>query len=182
MTAEPTCEPVSPPPTIDHGPPLGERQHFRFPATPLVSAERCAGGSAMVHCPTHGYNTGRCNPTEGVPMPEPLTESQFQAQVVELAHVCGWRVLHVRRSIGKGQRWTTSTSITGWPDLFLFRAGEVFVVELKTDDPTSQPTPEQTECLADLTAAGIETHLWRPSDWPTIERRLSRRPHPSDHL
>lgn len=32
----PTCESVLPPPSIDHGPKLGERQHFRFPAPPTA--------------------------------------------------------------------------------------------------------------------------------------------------
>jgi len=110
-------------------------------------------------------------------MTESLTETQFQAQVVELARICGWRVLHVRRSIGKGQRWTTTTSIVGWPDCLFYRprTGEHFAAELKTDDPKSQLSPEQVECLDELAASGVEVHVWRPADWDAIQQRLGRR-------
>ncbi len=45
-----------------------------------------------------------------------LTEADFQAQVVELAGILGWRVTHTAGAIGKGHRWTTATSVVGWPD------------------------------------------------------------------
>lgn len=95
-----------------------------------------------------------------------IDEATFQAQVVELAHLLGWEVLHVRRSIGRGNRWTTTTSVKGWPDLFLWHPRHgVLARELKTDDPRSQPTPEQVQVIASLCAAGIDAGVWRPRDF-----------------
>lgn len=95
-----------------------------------------------------------------------VTEADFQAQVVELAGLLGWQVLHVRRSIGKGNKWTTTTSVKGWPDLFLWHPRHgVLARELKTDDPKSKPTAEQTAVLASLCAAGVDAGVWRPADF-----------------
>ena len=93
-----------------------------------------------------------------------ITEAEFQAQVVQLAGILGWQVLHVRRSIGKGKRWTTSTSIVGWPDLFMWHPRHgVLARELKTD--TGKLTAEQEEVLASLCAAGVDAGVWRPADF-----------------
>lgn len=108
------------------------------------------------------------------------SEAEFQAQVVELAHILGWHVLHVRRSIGKGQRWTTTTSVKGWPDLFLWHPRHgVLARELKTDDPKSKLTAEQEEVLASLCAAGIDAGVWRPADFTEeIQSTLAGEPTP----
>lgn len=108
-----------------------------------------------------------------------MTEAEFQAQVVQLAGLCGWRVMHVRKAIGRrgGQRaWQTTTSIKGWPDLFLFhpRRGETFAAELKSD--TGTVSAEQREVLADLNAAGVPADVWRPRDWDVVEAVLTGRP------
>lgn len=102
-----------------------------------------------------------------------VTEAEFQAQVVHLAHVCGWRTMHVRHSIGRGQSWTTATSLAGWPDLALWRPGQFLLRELKSD--TGRVRPEQDEVLASLCAAGVDARVWRPKDWPEIEATLTRR-------
>lgn len=101
------------------------------------------------------------------------SEAEFQGQVVELARICGWRTMHVRRSIGKGHRWTTSTSVVGWPDLVLWRPGRIIAAELKSD--RGQVTPEQALVLASLEEAGMECHVWRPSDLNEIAATLGRR-------
>jgi hypothetical protein len=103
-----------------------------------------------------------------------VTETAFQAQVVELARICGWRCNHIRRSIGKGRRWTTATSVVGWPDLMLYRPGQFLAVELKTD--TGKLTADQSKVLDDLRAAGIDARCWRPADFPEIQATLTRRP------
>jgi hypothetical protein len=107
-----------------------------------------------------------------VPSP-PITEAEFQAQVVELAAICGWSHLHVRRTIGRGRKWTTSTNLAGWPDLLLWRPGRVVAAELKAEH--GKTTPEQVAVLASLAAAGVETHVWRPSDFEAIASTLGRR-------
>jgi VRR-NUC domain-containing protein len=107
-----------------------------------------------------------------VTAPATLSEASFQEQVIELAHLFGWRHLHVRRTIGKGRRWTTATNLAGWPDLLLWREGShrLVAAELKSD--TGQATDEQLEVLASLRRAGVDTYVWRPADWPEIEAVL----------
>ncbi len=91
---------------------------------------------------------------------------------MQLAGLLGWCHLHVRRSIGRGSRWTTTTNVIGWPDLLLWheRQRRVVAAELKTD--TGRPSAEQLAVLASLEAAGIETHVWRPSQFDEIQGRL----------
>jgi hypothetical protein len=102
------------------------------------------------------------------------TEAAFQGQVVELARMTGWKTMHVRRSVGKGHRWTTSTSVVGWPDLILWRPGRIIAAELKSD--TGQVTCDQALVLASLEEAGMECHVWRPRDLDEIAGVLGRRP------
>ena len=45
----------------------------------------------------------------------PTRHEQLQGQVVELLGLVGWKHLHVRKSIGKGKRWVTTTNVVGWP-------------------------------------------------------------------
>ena len=96
-----------------------------------------------------------------------VTETEFQAQVVQLATLCGWQQCHTRRSIGKGRRWTTATSKVGWPDLVLWHPdrGGVLFVELKTDD--GDLSDAQTDCLHSLAEAGADVRVWRPALWDT---------------
>lgn len=105
-----------------------------------------------------------------------MIEAEFQAQVVELARLLGWRTLHVRRSIGRGQRWTTTTSIVGWPDLALLRPPDGLIfAELKV--PPNKPTAEQAEVLAFLDQFPFaEVHVWTPDDLDDIATALRRAP------
>lgn len=112
------------------------------------------------------------NGPRSLPAPK-VTETEFQQQVVQLATIAGWQHLHVRRTIGRGRKWTTSTNLPGWPDLLLWKPGRIVAAELKTD--TGKTTPEQDAVLASLTAAGVETHVWRPADWDEIASTLGRR-------
>jgi hypothetical protein len=94
---------------------------------------------------------------------ESITEAEFQATVVELLAAFGYRHLHVRRTIGQGGRWTTSTNLVGWPDLLAWRPGRCVAIELKSE--SGRATPEQLEVLASLAEAGIEGRVVRPSGW-----------------
>ncbi len=100
------------------------------------------------------------------------TEAEFQQQVIELAHLLGWRHNFTRRSIGKGRKWVTATSVVGWPDLTLWseRQRRIAFAELKRQD--GKVTPDQEAVLASLAAAGIEVYVWRPSDWDEIAATL----------
>lgn len=101
------------------------------------------------------------------------SEAAFQEQVTDLARMTGWRCMHVRRSIGKGHRWTTATSVAGWPDLILWRPGRIIAAELKSQ--AGQVTSDQARVLASLEEAGMETHVWRPADLDEVAATLGRR-------
>jgi len=108
------------------------------------------------------------------------SESDFQQAVVELARLCGWRAMHVRRSVGRrrgGAGWQTTTSVVGWPDLFLWhpRSGRVVVAELKSEK--GRLTVEQRGVLDELEGCGLDTRVWRPADWPEIEKVLTEGRH-----
>ena len=101
---------------------------------------------------------------------------EWQPQFLDLAHMLGWQHMHVRRTIGKGRKWTTGTSVKGWPDLTLWHEGQVrlIFVELKSDD--GRLSPDQEVVLASLDAAGQETYVFRPSDLELAARILRRKP------
>jgi hypothetical protein len=81
--------------------------------------------------------------------------------------------MHVRRSVVRAGRWATATSIPGWPDLTLLGHGQLIFAELKTD--RGRLSGEQVGVIAALRAAGQDARVWRPDDWPEIERTLTRK-------
>lgn len=88
----------------------------------------------------------------------PLTEREFQRQVLDLALILGWTVYHPALS-----KW----SERGWPDLALVRPPRLLFAELKRE--TGKTTEHQDRWLGLLAGVpGIEVHLWRPSDFDTI--------------
>ncbi|HEY5870710.1 MAG TPA: VRR-NUC domain-containing protein [Candidatus Tectomicrobia bacterium] len=90
-------------------------------------------------------------------------ENSFQSRVVRLAKDHSWLVYHTRDSRGSAE---------GFPDLVLVREVIIFA-ELKTR--TGKLTAEQDRWLTMLAAPGlVSVYLWRPSDWPAIEQRLTR--------
>lgn len=91
----------------------------------------------------------------------PLSEKEFQAQVVELARLLGWIVYHPFLS-----KW----SERGWPDLTLIRPPRLVFAELKRDG--AKTTPAQDRFLALLGECGQEVYLWRPVDWDQLQETL----------
>ena len=101
-------------------------------------------------------------PWSSRPAPRSCPSTTGQSRVVDLARLRGWRHFHA---------YSSRRSTAGWPDLALVRTGRLLLAELKTQ--TGQVRPEQRQWLADLgTVAGVEVHLWRPSDWPTVQAVL----------
>ena len=96
-----------------------------------------------------------------------MREADFQRQVCDLADLCGWSWWHSPDS---------RRIRPGWPDLILLRqrgdTAELVVVELKTE--RGKVSTRQAEVISTLQMAGVEAHVWRPSDWPTIRVRLQR--------
>ena len=100
-----------------------------------------------------------------------MTHEEWQAQVVEAAHVFGWNHLHVRRTIGRGKKWVTSTNRKGWPDLFVWHHRHGFAaIELKVG--RDDATPEQLAVLCELHEAGAAVMVAYPHDWPAVEALL----------
>ena len=101
-----------------------------------------------------------------------LTEAAFQKQVIDLAHVYGWRVAHfrpARTTVGGQETWRTAVSADGqgFPDLVLARNGVVLFRELKTDQ--GKASHEQLAWL--LAVGGL---IWRPCMWDAIESELRK--------
>ena len=91
-----------------------------------------------------------------------VSEDSFQRAVTEAAEALGWRVWHDNDS---------RRNEPDLPDLELIR--ERFLkAELKR--AAGVPTPGQERYLLALARAGVETYLWRPSDWPEIVGVLKR--------
>lgn len=104
-----------------------------------------------------------------------MTEAEWQQQVIDLAHLYGWHHLHVRRSIGKGKRWTTATNVDGWPDLWLWHPTKGFAaIELKVGKNAA--TLEQLNVLASLSVAGARTMVAWPHDLEAVKILLSTGP------
>jgi hypothetical protein len=112
------------------------------------------------------------------------TEKQFMTAVVEYAELNRWLVYHT---------FDSRRSNPGFPDLVMVHRGEsdtvprrcrLIFAELKTQrGRTSLAQAEWLEALGRVAAVGgaffgktprLEVYLWRPSDWPTIERVLAR--------
>ena len=99
-----------------------------------------------------------------------MSEDQLKAAAIELAELLRWRVYSLRRSdMAKVQGHTGK----GFPDLVLVRPPRCLFVELKSAKGRVRPEQEAWLCaLSDC--EGVESALWRPSDWldGTIEAAL----------
>lgn len=92
----------------------------------------------------------------------PITERDFQRQVMDLAGILGWTIYHPMLS-----KW----SERGWPDLAMVRPPRLILAELKRE--SGRTSIHQDRWLALLRdCPGIEVYLWRPSDLDTIAEAL----------
>src|SRR5262245_39926536 len=92
----------------------------------------------------------------------PMSEAAFQTQLASFAKRLGWRHYHTRDS---------RKSEAGFPDsVLVHRVHGLVIPELKVGD--NEPTPDQLGWLEDLRAVGVRAPVWRPEDWPEIERVL----------
>ncbi len=90
-----------------------------------------------------------------------ITEKEFMAQVVEFAKLRGWKTYHTLVSRG---------SEAGFPDLVMVRGQRLWFVELKTEG--KKLTHAQHNWIRAILATGALAVVWRPDDWPEIERIL----------
>jgi hypothetical protein len=105
----------------------------------------------------------------------PLTEAQFQRQVIDLAAYQGWQWMHVeqRASTGNGSGWHVPIKGPlgkGFPDLMMVRGHSLIFVELKAQRGVLSQFQKDT--IETLRWVG-ETYVWRPSDWAEIAEVLA---------
>jgi hypothetical protein len=99
-----------------------------------------------------------------------VLEKDFQKAVTDALNALGWRWHHSRPArTSKGWR-TALSGDAGYPDITAVRRDRILFIELKAEK--GRLSEEQGVWLADLGAAGAETHCWRPSDWPAIKEAL----------
>lgn len=83
-----------------------------------------------------------------------ISEAAFQAQVMQLARVLGWKAYHTHDS---------RRSDPGFPDLVLVHPQHgVLFRELKTE--RGRVSDAQRTWLAALAASGADAAVWRPHD------------------
>lgn len=104
----------------------------------------------------------------------PISEQEFQTQVIDLARRFGWRLFHARPGMTKGGRWATQMNgDVGFPDLTLVRDDQLIFAELKSDAGTA--TDQQMEWLQVLDQVEqVDAELWRPHDLETVAELLRR--------
>jgi len=106
----------------------------------------------------------------------PMTERAFQGQVLAYARLMGWRYWHdaatnaARRCAACGAVRKVPRNAAGLPDLILVRRPRVIFAELKAQ--RGRLREEQREWLEALAGCSVEVYVWRPDDWPTVERIL----------
>lgn len=102
----------------------------------------------------------------------PVTEAEFQRQVIDLARTLGWRVAHfrtVRVLRGNGStHYATPVQAdgAGFPDLIMVRGERLLAVELKSG--RGVVTDEQLAWLDALEGTRAEVYVWRPDHWDTL--------------
>lgn len=102
---------------------------------------------------------------------KPITEAEFQQQVIQLAQLRGFSVAHFRPArTSRGWRTPVQGNGRGFPDLIMCRGNRLVAAELKS--ATGKLTAEQSDWLVALANAGVECYVWRPSDWDEIEETL----------
>ena len=90
----------------------------------------------------------------------PITEKDFQGQVIRIAKVFGWKVYHT---------YDSRRSEPGYPDLCLVKH-KIMFRELKREK--GRLTPAQKEWGEAIKKAGGDWDVWRPSMIDKIREEL----------
>lgn len=93
-----------------------------------------------------------------------VSEAEFQELVLAQAHMRGFATYHT---------YDSRRSDPGFPDLVLVRGSQLIFAELKS--AKGRLSDDQQGWLDRLSSVrSVETHLWRPSDYPQIRALLER--------
>jgi hypothetical protein len=100
-------------------------------------------------------------------------EQSFQAVVIEVAQLAGWRVAHFRAArTAHGWRTPVTADGVGWPDLVCVRPPRLLFAELKSETGTVRPRQAVwLDVLRLLPQA--EVFVWRPRDWDALVETLT---------
>jgi hypothetical protein len=101
-----------------------------------------------------------------------VPEAAFTQHVLQEAKRLGWRTAHFRPAQNARGDWRTPVAGDGkgFPDLVLLKGDRVVIAELKAVG--KYPEPAQRAWLDAWRAAGVEVHVWRPTDWALIDQVL----------
>lgn len=109
-----------------------------------------------------------------------ISEDDFLTQVIDLAHIYGWKVAHFRPAQTKhGWRTAVSAEGKGFPDCVMVRDGQLIFAELKSEKgKVSEAQQEWLDLLNEVSDASrdyvydevriVHIYLWRPSDFDSI--------------
>lgn len=111
-----------------------------------------------------------------VPYPN-VSEASFQRAVIAYARSSNYLVAHhhdSRRQIRPGV-FVGDTDAAGLPDLIIAGHGVLIFAELKAEKGRLSPAQERWRNVLQAVESlhPVMWRLWRPSDWPLIERELS---------
>ena len=105
-----------------------------------------------------------------------ITEAEFTAQIIDLAHLLGWLVAHFRQGMTKhGWRTPVSGDGMGFPDLVLVSVGQRRVIYAELKRESGRLSAKQEDWLEHLQRCGCEVYVWRPSQFEEITEILRRR-------
>ena len=92
-----------------------------------------------------------------------MTEAQLQTKVISLAKDLDWQVAHIRAAQKADGSWAVPyEGHVGLPDLILARGRRLIAVELKSQRGGFRAGQQEWLTAGGL---GVNTFLWRPSDW-----------------
>jgi len=95
------------------------------------------------------------------------SESDFQAQVIQLARHHGFLVYHHIPAMNRRGKWGSHVQgDKGFPDLVLTNGKRTYFFELKSEK--GRASPEQQAWIDALVASGQEARILRPSDFEYI--------------
>jgi hypothetical protein len=110
-------------------------------------------------------------------------------RVITWAQLNGWLVFHAEDRQPDAERGDYRQHETGFPDLVLVKDGQLIFAELKSRtgkiQKPQQPWIDALKQVAfdttifqmgRITQQPIRMEIWRPADWPEIEKLLARGP------
>jgi hypothetical protein len=140
-------------------------------------AKALADGSAVV---TSKVNVAALNPGGATRIEAPgltQTERQFQDEVIDYAHLMGYKVAHfrtVRVQRADGSCYYCTPAVAdgeGWVDLVICKPPKIFFVELKVG--RNKPTEAQLMWHDLLERCGLDVGVLYPEHWEEFRGNLT---------